>query len=328
MAAKPLMGGTMKKLLLRITTIALLVAPCLAQYNFITVDYPGASNTQIFAVNNAGRYAGAFYDAQVNGHAMYFDGKKLRALDPRGVIGTAPNSFAFSLNNRGDIAGSYTDASGSYHGYLYNHGKITDIDFPGGFNTQAYGVNDLRQVIGVFTDAASAPHAFLLRHGVYKQIDLPGGVDTVPFSINNFTEIVGEFVNVSGTTGHGYLQLKNGKFTLYDAPHAAPNSTYLISINNPNQIVGFYFDTTGMYHNFLLEHKKLTQIKVPRSFKASFASFQTINDSGDIVGYYNDQQKVSHGFVAMRTHKHSRLRRSRKSELCPSRPHDIGVRGV
>jgi len=292
----------MKKLLLSITALTLLVAPCLAQYNFMAVNYPGASNTQIFAVNNAGRYVGAFYDAQVNGHAMYFDGQTLSALDPNGVIGTAPNSFAFSLNNRGDIAGSYTDASGSYHGYLYNHGKITDIEFPGGFNTQAFGVNDLRQVIGVFTDSAKAPHAFLLRHGVYKQIDLPNGVQTVPFSINDSTEIVGQFVNVAQTTGHGYLQLKSGKFTLYDAPHAAPNSTYLISINNMNQIVGFYFDAAGKYHNFLLHGKKLTQLKVPNSFKASFASFQTINDSDEIVGYYNDAQNVAHGFVATPTH--------------------------
>jgi probable HAF family extracellular repeat protein len=292
----------MKRLLLSITVLTLVVAPCLAQYTFKAVNYPGASNTQIFAVNNASHYVGAFYDAQVNGHAMYFDGKTLAALDPSGVIGTAPNSFAFSLNNRGDIAGSYTDASGSYHGYLYNHGKITDIEFPGGFNTQAFGVNDLRQVIGVFTDSAKAPHAFLLRRGVYKQIDLPNGIQTVPFSINDSTEIVGQFVNVAKTTGHGYLQIKSGKFTLYDAPHAAPNSTYLISINNRNQIVGFYFDKAGMYHNILLHGKNLTQLKVPNSFQASFASFQTINDSGEIVGYYNDAQQVAHGFVAKRTH--------------------------
>ncbi len=289
----------MKRLFPSIAALTFLVAPCLAQYTFTAVNYPGASNTQIFAVNNAGRYVGAFYDAQVNGHAMYFDGTILSALDPNGVIGTAPNSFAFSLNNRGDIAGSYSDASGSYHGYIYNHGKITDIAFPGGFNTQAYGVNDLRQVIGVFTDSASAPHAFLLRDGVYKQIDLPNGIQTVPFSIDNSTEIVGQFVNVAKTTGHGFLRLKNGKVTLYDAPHAAPNGTYLISINNLNQIVGFYNDTAGMYHNFLLDHKKLTQLRVPRSFKASFASFQTINDADEMVGYYNDAQNVAHGFVAM-----------------------------
>jgi probable HAF family extracellular repeat protein len=290
----------MKKLLLSITAITLLVAPCLAQYKFTAVNYPGASNTQIFAVNNAGQYVGAFYDAQVNGHAMYFDEKTLSALDPNGVIGTAPNSFAFSLNNRGDIAGSYTDPSGASHGYLYNHGKITDIEFPGGFNTQAFGVNDLRQVIGVFTDSAKAPHAFFLRDGVYKQIDLPDGLQTVPFSINNSTMIVGQFVNVAKTTGHGYLQLKNGKFTLYDAPHAAANSTYLISINNRNQIVGFYSDKVKNFHNFLLQDKKPTQLVVPKSFKASFASFQTINDSDEIVGYYNDAQQVAHGFVAKR----------------------------
>jgi uncharacterized membrane protein len=156
----------MKKLILSITAFTLLVAPCLAQHKFMAVNYLGASNTQIFAVNNAGQYVGAFYDAQVNGHAMYFDEKTLSALDPNGVIGTAPNSFAFSLNNRGDIAGSYTDADGASHGYLYNHGKITDIEFPGGFNTQAFGVNDLRPVIGVFTDSAKAVRFFVTQRGL------------------------------------------------------------------------------------------------------------------------------------------------------------------
>jgi probable HAF family extracellular repeat protein len=142
-------------------------------------------------------------------------------------------------------------------------------------------VNDLRQVIGVFTDSTKAPHAFLLRNGVYKQLDLPDGLQTVPFSINNSTVIVGQFVNVAKTTGHGYLQLKN---------------------NNRNQIVGFYSDKAKNFHNFLLQDKKLTQLVVPKSFKASFASFQTINDSDEIVGYYNDAQQVAHGFVAKRAH--------------------------
>jgi len=291
----------MKQLLLRILALALLAGSCWAQYNFTTVNYPGASNTQVFAVNDLGQYAGAFYDAQVNGHAMYFDGETLAALDANGVVGTAPTSFAFSLNNRGDIAGSYTDSSGSFHGYLYNNGTITAIEFPGGFNSQAFGVNDLRQVIGVFTDASGNPHAFLLCNGAYKQIDLPGGVDTVPFSINDFTEIVGQFVNVSGTLGHGYLQIKNGKFTIYDAPGAAANSTYLISINNLTQIIGFYNDSAGNYHNFLLKGEKFIPLNVPSSFNVSFASFQTINDFDEIVGYYNDAQSVTHGFVARRT---------------------------
>src|SRR5580693_1110523 len=96
----------------------------------------------------------------------------------------------------------------------------------------------------------------------------------------------------------GCLPTLRKQLTLYDAPHAAANSTYLISINNRNQIVGFYSDKAKNFHNFLLQDKKLTQLVVPKSFKASFASFQTINDSDEIVGYYNDAQQVAHGFVA------------------------------
>lgn len=288
----------MKKFGLMLLTICLMVVPSPAQYKFSTVDFPGAANTNLYAVNDLGQYVGASFDAAWNPQAIYFDGKTLSVLDPSGVVGTSP-SYAFSLNNLGDIAGGYYDAAGVAHGYIYKGGNVTTIDYPGATGTLAYGVNDRHEVIGVYADSDGSQHAFLLRKGVYKNIDLKGGVQTVPFSINDWTQIVGEYITVAGTVGQGYLQKKNDKFTTYDAPGAPANSTYFISINNPDQILGTWVDANNLNHNFLLTDGKYWAFNLPKSLHATQTSAQTINDYDEIVGWFADAQGVQHGFVAL-----------------------------
>jgi uncharacterized membrane protein len=270
-----------------------------AQYKFTTVDFAGAAQTEVIAVNDAGQYVGASIDADTTNHAIYFDGKTFSKLDPNGPVGTN-YSFALSLNLRGDIVGGYFDASNVAHGFLYNGGKVTNIDYPGATGTFAYGVNDSREIIGVYADTAQVQHAFILRKGVYKNIDLPGGVLTVPFSINGFSQVVGEFEDAAGEpVGHGYLQAKNGKFTTYDAPGAPANSTFFISINSFDLILGTWIDGVGLNHNFLLSFAGYQTFDLPKSLHATNVSAQTINDFGEIVGYYFDAQQVQHGFLAI-----------------------------
>jgi probable HAF family extracellular repeat protein len=289
----------MQKVASTIFLLSLLVAPCFAQYNFTTVDFPGAAQTEVIAVNDAGHYVGASIDASGTNHAIFFDGKSLSLLDPDGVVGTN-FSFALSLNLCGDIVGGYVDSANVSHGFLYNGGNATPIDFPGASGTFAFGINDLREIIGVYADASQNQHAFLLRNGVFKNIDLAGGVLTVPFSVNDLGEIVGQFENAPGESeGHGYFELSDGKFTTFDAPGAPPNRTFFISINNVQQILGTWVDASAINHNFLLAGKNLRNFNLPNSLHAANVSAQTLNDFGEIVGFYFDAQQVQHGFLAI-----------------------------
>jgi probable HAF family extracellular repeat protein len=283
--------------------LSLLALPCLGQYKVTTVDFPGAPQTELIAVNNDGQYVGALIEADANqtNHAIFFDGKTFRQLDAHGVLGST-SSFALSLNVRGDIVGGYVDASNVGHGFLYNDGKVATLDFPGATSTFAFGINDLRQIIGIYNDSLGAQHAFLLENGDFKNIDLPGGV-TTPFSINDRSEIVGEFVDVPNTTGHGYLERKDGKITKFDAPAAPPNSTFFISVNNFNLIVGAY-TANNATQNFVLSHGRLRNFDLPPSFRASGVSAQTVNDFGEIVGFYDDPEGVQHGFIAIPSRDH------------------------
>ena len=73
-----------------------------------------------------------------------------------------------------------------------------------------------------------------------------------------------------------------------------PGSTFTLArgINNLNQIVGTYVDSSQVQHGFLLVNGTLTNIDVPG---ASGTAAQGINDNGDVVGRFF--LNGSHGFL-------------------------------
>lgn len=263
---------------------------------FETVDFPGAIRTLVLGLDDRGRYAGLFVTTAA--HAMWFDGHALATLDPDSIIGTSPRSRAYALNNLGAVVGSYSDAAGRLHGYVVRGSTATTIDHPSGEPTEVFGINDLGRMIGVHYDSDGSGHGFALTDGVFRDIEVPGSVSTVPLSINDRGEVVGEVIDVAGTVGHGYRQARDGAITRYDAPAAPPDSTYFISINNRHQILGAYFDESFELFNFVLDHGAATPFALPASFDASTVTAQTINDLGEIVGYYSDAGGATHGFIA------------------------------
>jgi len=108
---------------------------------------------------------------------------------------------------------------------------------------------------------------------------------------------VGE-TSTSGHGRHGYRQARDGVITKYDAPAAPSRQHLFISINNRNQILGAYFDESFDVFNFVLDHGVTTPFALPASFEASTVTAQTINDVGEIVGYYSDAGGATHGFIA------------------------------
>lgn len=290
---------------MKILTAALLISLCSAaqadsDYRIRAVDFPGATNTFIFALNNAGQFVGSEQDAAGANHAIFDDGEQLQLLD-LSALGPIGRSFALSINNRGDIAGAYRDLNGVSHGYVrHADGTVSHIDFPGASGTQAFGVNDHGTVIGIYFDAQANTHAFVRRGGQYRNADLPGGGITTPFSVNDREQIAGEYTTDPLLNGFGYLQSRDGRFELTTAPGSVPEGTFFISINNREQILGAYADAAGVQRNFLLTEGTYHPFDLPARFAPSLVSAQTVNDRDDIVGYYNDASGIAHGFVASR----------------------------
>jgi probable HAF family extracellular repeat protein len=269
-------------------------------YEVRVVDFPGATSTFVFAVNNRGQFVGAESDSAGAQHAIFDDGTQLQLLDPTGLIGTSPQSWAFSINNLGEIAGAYQTSSGALHGFIHHpDGTVITLDDPAGTDTQAFGINDLGTVIGIYNDTTGATHAFVLRAGHFTSADIQGGIQTIPFSINDREQIVGELITTAHTLGVGYLQnLNNGAVTLSTAPGSIPQGTFFISINNREQILGAFQPASGPQQNFLESGGNFRPFDLPASLGATFTSAQTINDQGEIVGFYNDASNAAHAFVA------------------------------
>jgi uncharacterized membrane protein len=287
----------MPNLISPLLVIGLAAALPAAAYEVRTIDFPGAADTNLIAVNDLGQFVGTEQDGSNAQHAIFFDGKKLKLLDATGLIGSSLQSFALSINNRGAIAGVYEDGAGVFHGFLREpNGKVDSIDYPGASNTEAFGVNDFGTVIGLFFDAAGA-HAFTLRDGRFQLADLPGG-QTIPFSINDRGQIVGEFVTTPNTNGFGYLEQPNKHVTFTTAPNSQPQGTFFISINNRDQVLGAYTDQSGAVQNFLRTGDDYALFNLPERLGASGVSAQTVNDLDDIVGFYSDGNGVQHGFFA------------------------------
>ena len=269
------------------------------EYNIRTFDFPAAANTALYAINDVGQAVGAEKDQAGKHHAIVLVDGGLKLLDPEGAVGKCTESYALSINNRSDIAGLCVDATGASHGFVrHRDAKVDMIDYPGGFNSQAYGINDLGHVIGVYNDSAGNSHAFLLVGGAFTTIDLAGGLQTIPLSINDRGQIVGEFITTPNTNGYGYLQQADGSYTLVTAPGSDPQQTYFISINNREQILGAYANATVAQQNFLLTSRTYALFDFPANLPTGVISAQTVNDVDEIVGYYFDDAGVAHGFLA------------------------------
>jgi len=294
------------------TLIAALVAAAVAApasaasskaYRYATADYPGAQDTQIYALNNHRQVVGSELDADGLWHAVFDDGSGLARIDLSALGDGVTHSFAFSINTQADIAGTFKNASG-YHGFLrHPDGSFEVVDFPGGNTTQNYGVNDLGELIGVYRDAAGAVHCFKRVAGVLSNMDLPGASQTTPLSVNNEGQIVGEYDAADGSGASGFVLQPDGSFKLYADPIAPPGSTFFISINNVGEVLGAYVAADGVQHNFLVRGGHYVPVDLPASFAPSYTSAQTINDASDVVGFYDDAAGVSHGVTAFKASK-------------------------
>ena len=136
-------------------------------------------------------------------------------------------------------------------------GRFTNIVFPGSIASVAYQVNDLGVVIGNYTDTASPALGF---------VDRGGKITTL--------------VDPSAGTG-----------VLYDP---LPQGTSPYAINDLGVMVGWYWDSNGAMHGFLLKGGKYTTIDYPGSEGTYLLG---ISNFGEIAGEYADSSGIWHGFT-------------------------------
>jgi hypothetical protein len=121
-----------------------------------------ATETDTFAVNNAGAIAGDYVDAKGIQHGMILAGKKLTTIDHKNCSNTggfAAGAIAFYGINKARAAAGWCTSTktGFYEGFVYASGKFSGVNFPKSNGTQAIGINDKGDVVAcTWTPAASS----------------------------------------------------------------------------------------------------------------------------------------------------------------------------
>jgi hypothetical protein len=103
----------------------------------------------------------------------------------------------------------------------------------------------------------------------------------------------------AGTTSHGFVA-KRGSLTPIDHPRATkvpavPSGqagTATLGINDRRQVLGAYEGRDGIIRPFVRDRKgRFTAIAAPRTLPpGQFDEYVDINNRGEIVGFYNDEQ--------------------------------------
>ena len=112
------------------------------------------------------------------------------------------------------------------------------------------------------------------------------------FGINNAGDVVGEYT-ASGGTIDGFIKLAGGAFHTIAVPGAT--ETVALGVNDNDTVVGAYIDDTGSsmtIHGFIWRIGGHLPPWSTTPTASDFTVLNSINNEGDIVGYYED----SHGF--------------------------------
>jgi hypothetical protein len=156
----------------------------------------------------------------------------------------------------------------------------TTIDYPNSGNmTEATGINNLNQIVGDYKDAFGF-HGFVYESGFFMSVDYsPSALATFLDGINDNGEISGTYFVNPPAVGFGFLY-SNGTAM----PLVVPGFTFLElgGINDTGQVVG----TTG-FSGIVYANGAISAVQhLGSSGFGAQTSFEGINSSGQIVGYY------------------------------------------
>jgi hypothetical protein len=295
----------MKKSILGALVVLMFVAVGIAAAPPLTFTFSDvhanhtATETDSFAVNNAGMIAGDFVDAKNVQHAMILAGKKLTTVNHPNCVtsgGYAAGAIAFyGINTAGAAAGWCTSTkTGLYQGFVYSGGKFTAVSFPKGTATQALGINDKGDVVGFYLDSGSVQHAFVKKGANYTSIDVTGDNTPEAWGINNQGQIAVFAINSAG----GYDSfIYNGKtFKKVSDPSAGASGTIIRDVNNKGDAAGAYYNSSSQEVGFLLHGGKYFDVMDPKANNNTRPD--GVNDKLEIVGRYTPTSGANVGFKA------------------------------
>jgi hypothetical protein len=286
------------------STLGLCQSP---EYNFTTIQYPGASVTLPMGINNKGEIVGNYY----TGSCCYSNGflysrGSYTTIDNPGTQGqpSLVDTFLYGINDSGQISGTWYYDQNGYdppNSFLYSDGAFSPITYPQTTGcTYVYGLNNSAQVVG-YTTVVCLPltTGFVESGGEFTPISEPlgptGEAETILYGISNSGQIVGTYEGYWSTScQYGPPILYNLSSNSFSYAVGSSACGLALGINDSGQVVGSFVSGGNEYN--LYDRRTGTFYKI--STPGYYPYITGINDQGDLVGYYSLNGAQYYGFLA------------------------------
>src|SRR6476660_919259 len=179
----------------------------LSSGTFTDFNFPGALQTTLLSINDAGDFTGDFDDGSGIFQAWFSVGGNITSFSVPGALST----FAYERSPR-LVVGYYIDSSGILHGYYRNaNGALHfPIDPSGSTATILFGLNVRDWVVGRYADSSGVTHGlFFVPPNSFFTFDYPGSTFTSLNGINAQGFICGRYTDASGVA-HGFIARVRG----------------------------------------------------------------------------------------------------------------------
>ena len=267
---------------------ALPLAASATPYSFTTIDLPGAVDTKISGINNAGTAVGWTDNGGCCG--IGFIRSANGSVETVVIPGSVNISEVYGINQHGEISGSYYDGAKLW-GYTRSGVVVTKID-PGAPNDiYAWALNDSGQVVGSYSlNGGVTTHGFVKTASGYATLDLGSDGTTEVRGIDASGRVVGNFLDAG--LWHGF-ELLGATLRQIDVPSLG--FSFANGTNNLGDVVGWWQDASSDGTAYIEHLGVISSFNVPGSV---YTIANGINDLGVIVGEWGDAQSVIHGFIA------------------------------
>jgi len=179
-----------------------------------TLDFPGASDTIAFGVNQSDTVVGEWDLLDSGGnlivaHGFTWVNGSFSQVDFPGSGDSSVNG----IDDAGDLVGEWDTGPTATvgHGFIFSKGKFTsfDVPVPGSTLSQGNDINSPSLYIGIYLDGGGNEHGFLQSGATFTNIDFPATTLTSTWGINNSSQIVGNHFDLNAPVA-GYLAFPMG----------------------------------------------------------------------------------------------------------------------
>lgn len=278
---------TLRKTLSAVLLSGIATLPSAAQNPKVLVLHPpGSIYATASGINNKGITVGAFGapGQSLQGFAYLPSTNTYKTFNYPG----ADYTIALGINDANTVVGTFANADNQAHGFFLKGKTFTQYDVTGSSGTSIQAINNAGDFAG--TVGANGDYQGFVSIGGTVTTFQAKGRPTDVYSINASDTTVGFFVNAQATGVDGFLRDAAGNITQIDYPGSIQSAC--TGINDAGAITGFYTDTNGVDHGFVLVNGTYRTLRAPY--------VAAINNHYAIVGSFTAKSGKTYGFLRPR----------------------------